>query len=127
MNIKGGKIGGETLPVCAVAVVALCALVAFSGMFSRIYHLYVFAEEEDMSFGWFVPAFSVYVLWTQRARLAEAVRCGEFSWGGLLVSVPFLGLALLGTRGVQLRLEQLGFIGLCVTVPWTFFGRRCAR
>ena len=127
MNIKGGKIGGATLPVCAVAVVALCAIVAFSGMFSRIYHLYVFAEEEDMSFAWFVPAFSAYVLWTQRARLVEAVRCGGFSWGGLLASVPFLGLALLGTRGVQLRLEQLGFIGLCVTVPWTFFGRRCAR
>ena len=127
MNIKGGKMEGVTLPLCAVAVVALCALVAFFGMFSRIYHLYMFAEEEDMSFGWFVPAFSAYVLWTQRARLAEEVRRGGFSWGGLLASVPFLGLALLGTRGVQLRLEQLGFIGLCVTVPWTFFGRRCAR
>jgi exosortase len=69
----------------------------------------------------------VYVLWTQRERLAEAVRSGRFSWGGLLASVPFLGLALLGTRGVQLRLEQLGFIGLCMTVPWTFFGRRCAK
>ena len=135
MNIKEEKMEGDAsgknaMPlcaICAVAAVALCALFSFSGMFSRIYHLYMFAEEEDMSFGWFVPLFSVYVLWLQRARIAESVRCGGFSWGGLLASVPFLGLALLGTRGVQLRLEQLGFIGLCVTVPWTFFGRRCAK
>ena len=80
-----------------------------------------------MTFGWFVPLASLYVLWTKRAALAIAVRTGRFSWAGLAASLPFLVLALLGTRGVQLRLEQLGFIGLCVTLPWTFFGWRCAR
>ena len=111
----------------AVAAVALFALYGFSGMFVRAYHIYAFAEEEDMSFGWFVPLFSIYVLWTQRTALAEAVRRGGFSWAGLAASLPFLGLALLGTRGVQIRLEMIGFIGLCVTLPWTFFGWRCAR
>ena len=111
----------------AAAAVALFSLYGFSGMFVRAYHIYAFAEEEDMSFGWFVPLFSVYVLWTQRAALAAAVRRGGFSWAGLAASLPFLGLALLGTRGVQIRLEMIGFIGLCVTLPWTFFGWRCAK
>ena len=116
-----------SVAVAACAVTALCALYGFSGMFMRAYQIFAFAEEEDMSFGWFVPLFSIYVLWTNRAKLVPAIRRGSFSFAGLLASLPFLGLALLGTRGVQLRLEQLGFIGLCVTVPWTFFGWRCAR
>ena len=115
------------IALCAVAAVVIAALWGFSGMFRRAYAIYAFAEEEDMSFGWFVPLFSLYVLWTQRVAVAAAIRGGRFSWGGLAACVPFLCLALLGTRGVQLRLEQLGFIGLCVTVPWTFFGWRCAR
>ena len=28
---------------------------------------------------------------------------------------------------MQLRLEQVGFIGLCIAIPWTFFGWRVAR
>ena len=113
--------------LCAVVLVALCALYGFSGMFMRAYHIYAFAEEEDMSFGWFVPVFSAYVLWVKRAAVAAAVRRGQFSWAGFAACLPFLGLALLGTRGVQLRLEMLGFAGLCVTVPWTFFGWECAK
>ena len=112
---------------CAIAVVVFSALYGFAGMFLRAYHIFAFAEEEDMTFGWFVPLVSLYVLWTKRAALASAVRTGRFSWAGLTASLPFLVLALLGTRGVQLRLEQLGFIGLCVTLPWTFYGWRCAR
>ena len=111
----------------AIAVVGLFALYGFSGMFLRTYQIFAFAEEEDMSFGWFVPLFSLYVLWTKRTALMMATRGGRFSWAGLAASLPFLMLALLGTRGVQVRLELLGFIGLCVTVPWTFFGWRCAK
>ena len=124
---EGGWKTSTAIALGAVAGVALLALYGFSGMFRRMYHVYAFAGEEDMSFGWFVPLFSLYVLWTQRTALAAAVRQGSFSVAGLVASLPFLGLALLGTRGVQLRLELLGFIGLCVTVPWTFFGGRCAK
>ena len=31
------------------------------------------AEHEDMSYGWYVPLFSLYVLWTERARIREIV------------------------------------------------------
>lgn len=128
MNRTDGAFDRSTMAaLAAVVVVALSALCGFSGMFSRIYSTFAYAAEEDMSFGWFVPLFSLYVLWTRKAALAREIRCGRFSWLGLAASVPFLCLALLGTRGVQLRLEELGFIGLCVTIPWTFFGWRFAK
>ena len=96
-------------------------------MFDRAYVIFAHAQEEDMSYGWFVPVFSLYVLWTKRFELSAAIRKSHFSWIGFFACVPCLCLSLLGTRGVQLRLEQLGFIGLCFTIPWTFFGRRCAK
>ena len=129
MGMKTAECGCRTstaIVLSAIAVVILFALYGFSGMFLRVYQIFAFPEE-DMTFGWFVPLFSLYVLWTKRTALATAVRTGRFSWVGLAASLPFLMLALLGTRGVQVRLEQLGFIGLCVTLPWTFFGWRCAR
>lgn len=124
---KGGIAVSAVAVFCALAATVLCALYGFGGMFDRVYVTFAHAQEEDMSFGWFVPVFSVYVLWTKRAELQAAICESRFSWLGLLLCAPFLCLSLLGTRGVQLRLEQLGFIGLCFAVPWTFFGWRCAK
>ena len=127
VKFKGGISFSAVTVLVSVAVTVLCALYGFGGMFERAYIIFAHAQEEDMSFGWFVPVFSLYVLWTKRTELSAALRDSRFSWLGLLFSVPFLCLSLLGTRGVQLRLEQLGFIGLCFTVPWTFFGWRMAK
>ncbi|MBO7166482.1 MAG: exosortase [Kiritimatiellae bacterium] len=105
-------------------VVVLCMLYGFANMFVRL--SYIFNDKmEDMSFGWYVPIFSLYVLWTQRRELVNVA--ARPSWGGLLASIPFCIIALLGSRGLQVRFEQIGFIGLCVTIPWTFFGWRFAR
>ena len=127
LKFKGGIAVSAVAVFIAIAATVLFSLYGFGGMFDRAYVIFAHAQEEDMSFGWFVPVFSLYVLWTKRAELAAAVRDSNFSWTGFLACVPFLCLSLLGTRGVQLRLEQLGFIGLCFTIPWTFFGWRCAR
>ena len=75
---KGGCGNATAIALGAMAAVAFFALYGFSGMFVRAYHIFAFAEEEDMSFGWFVPLFSLYVLWTQRTSLAAAVRNGRF-------------------------------------------------
>ena len=80
--------------------------------------------QEDMSFAWYVPLFSLYVVWRERRELVASL--GGPSWSGALATVPFLAIGFLGVRGVQVRLEELGFIGLLVTVPWTFYGRRTA-
>lgn len=106
----------------ALLALAAGALVGFAGMFARLRGVFGDAYE-DMSHGWMVPLFSLYALWTQRREL----RPGAPSLRGLLACLPCAFVALVGTRGYQLRLEQLGFIGLCVAVPWALFGRRVAR
>ena len=83
------------------------------------------AQEEDMSFGWFVPLFSLYVLWSDRDRIRKAV--GSPSWSGFAAMLPFLALGFLGARGIQVRLEIVAFAGLMVAWPWCVFGRGVAR
>jgi exosortase len=83
------------------------------------------AEIEDMSFGWYVPIFSLYVLWTERAKVRASL--GAPSWGGIVFALPFLALGFLGVRGVQLRFEIVAFVGLLIAVPWAFFGRAAAK
>ena len=83
------------------------------------------APQEDMSFAWYVPLFSLYVVWTERRRIRESL--GDSSWGGLCLVLPFLVLGFLGVRGIQLRLEIVAFIGLLIVVPWAFFGRATAK
>lgn len=83
------------------------------------------AEIEDMSFGWYVPLFSLYVLWTERAKVRATL--GAPSWGGIVFALPFLALGFLGVRGVQLRFEIVAFVGLLIAVPWAFFGRATAK
>lgn len=83
------------------------------------------ADIEDMSYGWYVPLFSLYVLWTERRKIVDSA--GAPSWGGVLFALPFLALGFLGVRGVQLRFEIVAFVGLLIAVPWAFFGLRTAK
>lgn len=114
----------QHLRLGAFAATVVCMLVGFGGMFDRL--AFVFNDPlEDMSHGWLVPVFSLYVLWTQRREIREEV--GAPSVWGFLACLPCIGVALVGARGIQVRLEQLGFIGLCLALPWTFFGWRVAK
>lgn len=79
---------------------------------------------EDMSYAWYIPVFSLYVVWTERAKIREAA--GEPSALGAVLTLPFLLLGFLGTRGIQVRFEILGLVGLLLTIPWAFYGRRLA-
>ncbi len=108
----------------ALLAIVGCALFGFAAMFGRVCATFSHPQE-DMSHGWLVLPFSLYVLWTERRELKASL--GAPSGWGLLACVPCVLLALMGTRGLQLRFEQLGFIGLCVALPWTFFGWRFAR
>ena len=83
------------------------------------------APQEDMSFGWYVPLFSLYVVWTERKKILGSL--GAPSWAGLLAALPFLALGFLGVRGVQLRFEIVAFVGLLITVPWAIFGKETAK
>ena len=114
----------DNLRLGAFMATVVCMLVGFSGMYFRLHP--VFNDPlEDMSHGWLVPIFSLYVLWTQRAKLKSEV--GASSIWGFLACLPCIGVALAGSRGMQVRFEQFGFIGLCIAVPWAFYGSRVAK
>lgn len=80
---------------------------------------------EDLSYGWYVPLFSLYVLWTERRELVKSL--GDPSALGAILTIPFLFMGFLGVRGIQVRFEMVALIGLLITVPWAFFGRRTAE
>ena len=77
---------------------------------------------EDMSYGWYIPLFSLYVLWQERRKIFESV--GNPSAVGLIFVLPSIFVGFVGIRGLQVRFEILGFIGLLFGLTWTFFGRR---
>ncbi|MBQ2632899.1 MAG: exosortase/archaeosortase family protein [Kiritimatiellae bacterium] len=80
---------------------------------------------EDLSYGWYVPLFSLYVLWRERRELIDSV--GEPSVWGLLLALPFLFIGYIGVGGVQIRFEILGFVGLLIALTLAFFGKATAR
>lgn len=80
---------------------------------------------EDLSYGWYVPVFSAYVLWRERRELAESV--GSPCASAFLLALPFAFCGFLGARGSQLRMEIVGFVGLLISLTWTFFGVRTMR
>lgn len=80
---------------------------------------------EDLSYGWYVPVFSIYVLWRERKELAESV--GAPSPWGLALAVPALLVGWLGAAGSQIRFEILGFVGTLLALVLAVFGRRTAK
>jgi len=81
--------------------------------------------EEDLSYAWYVPLFSLYVVWRERREIIASF--GSPSAWGMLAAIPFLFLGFLGTRGCQLRFEIVGFVGLIISLVWTFYGWRTVR
>ena len=83
------------------------------------------APDADMSYAWFVPLYSAYVLYVERARVLGSL--GAPSVWGMVFALPFLALGFIGVRGIQIRFEMLAFVGLLIAVPWSCFGRRTAK
>ena len=82
------------------------------------------ATEEDLSYGWYVPLFTLYVLWTERGKVRASF--GRPCAAGLLLLLPSLFLGYVGARGGQVRFEMLGFVGTLVSLALCVFGRRTA-
>ena len=86
----------------------------------------MFASDiEDMSYAWYVPVFSLYVIWRERKEILASV--GDPSAVGLLLALPAFAAGFLGIRGHQLRLEIVGFVGLLISLTWIYFGAKTMR
>ncbi|HBO98525.1 MAG TPA: hypothetical protein DD637_01615 [Verrucomicrobia bacterium] len=85
------------------------------------------AKEEDMSFAWFVPVYSLYVLWRERERTRAALSAGRPSLWGFVLALPCLALGFFGARGLQVRFEIVGLVGLLIAIPWIVYGGLAAK
>lgn len=83
------------------------------------------APEEDMSHGYLVPLVSLYILYVEKDKIKASL--GEGSLWGLLAMLPALFLGFFGTRGSQLRFEEVGFIGLLLSLTWCFYGLKTVK
>ena len=116
---------GENRVRAALLGVSLLALVYGFRELIFVHAPFVFSDPlEDMSFGWYVPIFSAYVVWRERRELMASL--GEPSLAGLAAALAALFVGFLGVRGVQIRLEIVAFAALLVAVPWAMYGRRTA-
>ena len=86
----------------------------------------MFASDiEDMSYAWYVPLFSLYVVWRERREIVASL--GKPSMAGFLLALPSYAAGFLGIRGHQLRLEIIGFVGLVISLTWLYFGAKTMR
>jgi len=116
------------LPIVRLAlfgVVFATMLWGFSLMLTAHVPFYFNDPHEDLSYAWFVPVFSLYVLWKERRELVESF--GEPCGWGFLTLLPSLFLGFIGARGGQIRFEIVGFIGILGSLAWILFGWRTLK
>jgi len=119
------RIGGLFFRTALFVVSLLALLWGYQLMFLDHAPVAFGSAEEDLSYGWYVPLFSLYVVWRERREIRETL--GDPSLVGLLASLPFFFAGFLGIRGFQLRLEIVGFAGLLVALTWAFWGLKTAK
>jgi len=82
-------------------------------------------NDPNASHGFFVPAFSLFVLWQNRARLARQPRRPS-SWGLLIVACGLLVLVV-GVMGAELFLSRVSLLLLIAGLVIFFAGWSCFR
>jgi exosortase len=101
-------------------IAGLVVLVAF--LYSGILGLLVqdWWTDPNFSHGFFVPAFSIFVIWQRRKVLASIPV--EPSWSGLAIIVLALLVYLLGVIGAELFLSRSSFVLLLAGLVIYFLG-----
>jgi exosortase len=101
-------------------VAILAGLIAWL-YFPIISHLVAqWSQDPNFSHGFFVPAFSLYVLWQDRSRLANLLRSPSTS--GLLIIVLALCVLVTGVLGAELFLSRISLLILIVGLVVYFLG-----
>lgn len=108
-----------------IPTVIMAAIVAFVyyGVLARLAQDWW--NDPNFSHGFFVPAFSLFVLWQSRPRLASVE--SRPSWWGTLVVAGALGLLIFGTLGAEFFLARTSFVFLLAGLVIQFFGWRMFR
>lgn len=108
--------------IVGVALVALIAYVYYATLANLVRDWWT---DPNFSHGFFVPAFSLFVLWQQREQLAGLKP--EPSWWGSLFVAGALAMMVLGALGAELFLARTSFIVLLGGLIIHFLGWRIFR
>ena len=76
--------------------------------------------DPNFSHGFFVPLFSAFVIWQERARLARIIP--QPSWTGAVVLLAGLGVLIVGRLGAELFLDRFSLLVILAGVLILFWG-----
>lgn len=99
-----------------VVVALVCWL--YSGVISHLASQWW--HDPNFSHGFFVPAFSAYVVWLRRDQLA--IMRQRPAWTGLGVLVAGIGLLVIGNLGAELFLSRLSLLVVMAGLVILFLG-----
>jgi exosortase len=108
---------GEHWPVLLLAMVTLALYTPILGPLMRQWY-----DDPNYSHGFFVPAFSAYLIWNKRRQIA-AIESFPSMWGALLV-ITSLAVLYLGSLGSELFLQRVSLIGVIAGLIVYFTGWR---
>ncbi len=100
--------------------VIILALVAYDYYAILRYLVYNWWIDPNFSHGFFVPAFSLFVLWQRRSALRKME--AEPSWWGSLFIAGALAMMVVGVLGAELFLSRSSFVVLLGGLVVQFFG-----
>jgi exosortase len=108
----------ERTPLWQLAVLTAALLWLYAPVLYRLIAQWV--HDPNYSHGFFVPAFSLYVVWQERDRLRRLPR--RPSWYGLLILAIAVVVLTAGTLGAELFLSRTSFLIAISGLVVLFFG-----
>lgn len=98
--------GTTKVILVAVTIVTVACLLVYAPVLYKLVHDWWTLP--DFSHGFFVPLFSIFVIWQQRARLAEVSL--RPSWSGLPLLAAGMTMLVMGQLGAELFVSRVSLI-----------------
>jgi exosortase len=118
--LQKARMGNVSMAVPRIQALVLLVLLLW------LYHSILFrlvaqwGNDPNFSHGYFVPAFALYVLWSDRAKLRTLMPAP--SWAGLPVVVLGLLMLVVGVLGVEIFTERVSLLVLLAGLIVVFVG-----
>jgi len=106
----------------ALAMAALVVLVYRTILVDLVVNWW---QDPNFSHGFFVPAFSLFVVWQKRSQLQAMER--RPSWWGTLIVAAALTVMIVGVLGAEYFLQRFSFVVVLAGLVVQFYGWRIFR
>ena len=114
---------GGFLPFWELGVLGLLLLGLYSSVLSQL--VVQWWNDPNFSHGFFVPLFSAFVVWQQRARLSRLTP--KPSWFGLVIAAFGMCVLIVGQLGAELFLARSSLLIVLAGLIVLFYGWICFR